>query len=719
MIISNSMSIILNKYIGSIPNYSMKEDSFQMCEIIPPQTNSGNDYKVSQGYYCIVIDNSGSMDSPATVTTDDGDRVNHGWSILDIAKHAVNTFIQSLDMGDYVYIVSYSDTANVVVGWTCCNDEGKVILQQLLYSIRPDRATNMVAGLEKGFEAFSQISVRDDMVYHMLFTTDGLPSQHLLPVRGIGAFKQMVINMLDNQKTQGHNINITTLGLGNNLNSLVLLDICAGTGEFLHLTDPGCVGPFMVNLVAQCRTISKIPDSDRVATNMYLRISPATDVLGYGDVVENKDGDTWVPLKHLLYDCPRHIVVNSSENLQFGLYQKHSNGHFEKIVVSIPVDVKDNKELVTYHAIRQMLVKYVSPYMTSETWSMRMKHGLEFFTTRVGEVLSQFSSMTGLKNTLIELELGFSTSDNFSKWGRHYMRTLIPHLLREVRTNFRDEVMGSFILDMKGLEGVFDKESNKAETIFATMTAPPPSLLSPVGNGGYNPHGYRSLSSTPMVLPDEFLRGGGCFHPMNTLKRLTTNGWENILMGEIKPGDRLKSGIWGVLVEVKCVVKIACPGNLAEFVKLKNNNNSMFITPWHPIIVDGKWVFPKEYIGKTEIMFCPFVVNLVLKETHIIQFGHYQAVTLGHNFQEDIVRHEFWGKDVIKVLSLNPGWESGTVYLTKPLIPQMVTKLNSPILDKTEKRDEFWKSTTSNKLLRTRRMGDGLDMLNSTLLVKN
>ena len=52
------------------------------------------------------------MNAAAQVTTDDGDKVNHGWSQLDIAKHSTNTFVSSLEDGDFVSIITYSDGAN-------------------------------------------------------------------------------------------------------------------------------------------------------------------------------------------------------------------------------------------------------------------------------------------------------------------------------------------------------------------------------------------------------------------------------------------------------------------------------------------------------------------------------------------------------------------------------------------------------------------------------
>ena len=54
-----------------------------------------------------------SMNAAASITTEDGDKVSHGWSQLDIAKHSTNTFVSSLAADDYFCVVTYSDGANV------------------------------------------------------------------------------------------------------------------------------------------------------------------------------------------------------------------------------------------------------------------------------------------------------------------------------------------------------------------------------------------------------------------------------------------------------------------------------------------------------------------------------------------------------------------------------------------------------------------------------
>ena len=83
------------------------------AKITPPQTNDIPNFEAGKGAYCFVIDVSGSMNAAAQITTDDGDKVNHGWSQLDIAKHSTNTFISSLGDDDFICVVTYSDGANV------------------------------------------------------------------------------------------------------------------------------------------------------------------------------------------------------------------------------------------------------------------------------------------------------------------------------------------------------------------------------------------------------------------------------------------------------------------------------------------------------------------------------------------------------------------------------------------------------------------------------
>lgn len=88
----------------------------QYVKIVPP---SGASSPPVPSATVIVIDISGSMNEAAAITQDTGEKVKHGWSQLDIAKHSTNTFISSLGEADYVCVITYSDDANVLVNGSC------------------------------------------------------------------------------------------------------------------------------------------------------------------------------------------------------------------------------------------------------------------------------------------------------------------------------------------------------------------------------------------------------------------------------------------------------------------------------------------------------------------------------------------------------------------------------------------------------------------------
>ena len=105
-----------------------------MVTLVPPQTRDANVALPTRGCYCIVVDVSASMNSAATVTTDDGDKVEHGWSVLDIAKHATSTFVSTLDASDRIALITYSDGADVILDWTLCNETGRAAALEAINS---------------------------------------------------------------------------------------------------------------------------------------------------------------------------------------------------------------------------------------------------------------------------------------------------------------------------------------------------------------------------------------------------------------------------------------------------------------------------------------------------------------------------------------------------------------------------------------------------------
>ena len=58
------------------------------------------------------------------------------------------------------------------------------------------------------------------------------------------------------------------------------------------------------------------------------------------------------------------------------------------------------------------------------------------------------------------------------------------------------------------------------------------------------------------------------------------------------------------------------------------------------------------------------VCNIVLDKNHILEIGNFKVVSLAHGFQEDVVKHPYYGTDrVIEDLSNCHGGTDGLIGL--------------------------------------------------------
>jgi hypothetical protein len=65
-------------------------------------------------------------------------------------------------------------------------------------------------------------------------------------------------------------------------------------------------------------------------------------------------------------------------------------------------------------------------------------------------------------------------------------------------------------------------------------------------------------------------------------------------------------------------------------------------------------------------MSCESIFTFVLNKesSHIMTINGVECVTLGHNFQEEVVRHSFFGTDLIlNEMKKMIGWEEGLIEL--------------------------------------------------------
>jgi hypothetical protein len=121
---------------------------------------------------------------------------------------------------------------------------------------------------------------------------------------------------------------------------------------------------------------------------------------------------------------------------------------------------------------------------------------------------------------------------------------------------------------------------------------------------------------------------------------------------DLTKGDKLVDG--GL---VECLVETIENGSICEAVII----NDVTLTPYHPIHVNGKWVFP---IDVGEVIHVPVDswFNLVLKGNKIVRLNGIEAITLGHYMTEDCLAHPYFGTNaVIQDLQRNEGYWRGHV----------------------------------------------------------
>ena len=130
--------------------------------------------------YILGIDESGSMESAVWVAVETG---RMGASRYGLVAHVIRTMVAMMTDKDRVAIVSFNDTAKVRLGLTVMTTDGKVLLNRVLDSIRPDNATNIYGAVEKMAEIANHASCKGRRLVGVLLT-DGQPTESIYPVTG-------------------------------------------------------------------------------------------------------------------------------------------------------------------------------------------------------------------------------------------------------------------------------------------------------------------------------------------------------------------------------------------------------------------------------------------------------------------------------------------------------------------------------------------------------
>jgi hypothetical protein len=580
--------------------------------VVPPSSGMIHNRNV-----VLVYDKSGSMSDSANPNGAEDTKL---FSKNDLARRAAEIVARSLKSTDTLTIITYDSVVCTLMPATQMDASGINHAVKMINTITTGGCTALWDGLLAGLSAANAFAFTSDATIMLL--TDGQPSTS--PHMGeVAALK----NYFASSKTQPR---IHTIGFGYDINSALLADLAAvgqNGGKFLFIPDGTMVITSFVNLMASERCI--------IGRDMTVRF-----------------GDTEVKLGTLAYGHTRDLIFDISNPADFTWSVSYTPTDGAR-QVTLPAAFKEKKDPRTAaEIIRCNALKAIQAALRIGGMSLKQASAELIALISSVEVTSSSPTPPIIDDITGEVASAVHSENNWRRWGQHYMRSLITAHTTQSCTNFKDPGVQVYGGDM------FKDIKTSMNTMCDALDAPVPSLRprNDYGRGG-------CATGVPVYTSDQFSVmfnnvSGGCFGGHGLIKM--NDGTEK-RVDAIQAGDVLKGN-----ATVKCVVTFSGPSIME--VNPPGATAPLPITPWHPIIVNGEWVFPMlyNYCKGADITSIPVdtVYNLVLDSVHIVTINGVDACTLGHGFTGEVIGHEFYGTQrVIDDLQKFPGFADGLVHL--------------------------------------------------------
>jgi len=146
-----------------------------------------------------------------------------------------------------------------------------------------------------------------------------------------------------------------------------------------------------------------------------------------------------------------------------------------------------------------------------------------------------------------------------------------------------------------------------------------------------------------------------CFHGNCTVKMADDS---LKLLCKIQTGDKILTPFG--TTSVKYITKQECLNRQCEMVLIPYNG--LLVTPTHPIKYNNKWVHPKT-LYDTQIIYTPFIYNLVLEDHHSCYINDIECITIGHGQTADILTSYFGTCEAVSDIKLLGVSQDGFVHI--------------------------------------------------------
>ena len=552
----------------------------------------------------ILLDNSGSMGENACDTTETG---GIPFSRMDLCKHTIRTLAGMLTDKDTLTLITFSTSARLVMRPTNMSAHGKSKVDAVLQVVRPDSQTNISAALELAHNLAKTPQFNGCNIVTALLT-DGLPNVSP-PIGEVPAYKEL------KEKPD----TLSTFGFGYALNSNILADLAKeGGGIFGFIPDYSMVSTVFINWAATALATASLSRKVTVTFTDGTNTEFTTGSIQFGQP------------RHFIFPNERTIV-----NITMG--DQSIVPEAEPVLPTVLALRHDMRVAIQSCIISNggtapgCFTTVYSRYVASED------ENVQALLLDICDTLEE-----GARGGQIALAPRY-----YQKWGKHYLRAYRSALENEQCMNFKDpglQIFGGSLFKELTAEGVeIFKSIPLMDPTGSTATATATTVIAS--------HGGSAAPPMPSFNASLFHNAsGGCF--LGYCKVWLADGC-TIKIQDLKPGDKVMS--FGGTDTVVAVVKCSTKNKFQDICYL----GELAITPWHPILVKGEWVFPADIV-EPDIYETHSVYNVVLTEDHIMNVGGHWCVTLGHGFKEPVVAHPFFGTQrVIDDLKRCEGWDSG------------------------------------------------------------
>jgi len=608
--------------------------------------------------FICALDVSGSMDEPSTKNDVEASK----FSRLDLVQHSMNTIVHSLRPEDSLAVITFSDTGDKLLSLSNMDAQGKKEAFRSIKNMSAGGSTNLWSGLNMSMDELNKL---DDSVNKFgLLLTDGEPN--INPNRGI------LYEFVNSSQFNG---SLNTFGYGYNniknktgLDSKLLHDLARlGGGLFAHIPDHSMCNTVFINFLSNCLS---------VAINKVTMEYTNVENCGNISIVGNNMNDILYNNKNMLNVGPiqsgqtQNILLNAQiddiDDFEIKLKFTHDGQITTHIINNKNMSNDMNNNNIKYQITKTMLIENIESGMENMDLIKTCEKLDNMHATILNSKNTSQEIMNLAKNIKHvdindgQIHKAFSNEEWFKRWGIHYLRYFMRSHQLQVCSNFKDASLQNY-------GGKLFKEiKEEVEEIFNDIPVPTPSRSSQPFTGNYSQTFYSS--SGPCF------EGSGKVQIVNkaTLKfdelgqqyyyQIYNSHYDTKLVSELKKGDQIVNSD-GNVCTILCVIRTK--SGLTEFIDTVRAQ----ITPWHPIRVNGSWVFPMNIYETSPKMEhfhkeVDYVYNFILDQHHIITINGLDAITLGHDMENGILKHPYFGTtkiiDDIKT-KRSDEWENGLV----------------------------------------------------------